>query len=616
VNLINHFQTILVALTFFPIVYFLGSLFLVRAHSLSIEWKGVVGQAIGFGVLSYLMVLLGVLGYLRGNVLWGLYGTLLLLSLTQIRGWVGWIRSILARFSEETGWLGRSALFLGMIYFFILLVGSTAPEIGTDALCYHLGTPKAFLLGGGLFYSPYDINSIYPFFQQMLYLFGFGLENVILAKLIHFEMGILLFLSVFLILKRFQVQSAFFWALLFIVTPGITNQMTMAFTDVALTLYILLGMYFLFEGVGTQKKLFYILGGLFFGFAFSIKAVAGIYLAGTALACFVLLFSRREKVREYLSGFALGILLALCAFIAACGFWYLRTYFVMGNPLYPYFSGVEGGVDYAVGGRGISFVNFLLLPWNLVVHAASFGNRSDQIGPVFSLLLPFAIWTGIKIKQARYYMIMVFVSISLWFVVAERSRFLYPILPLYFVSGVMGIELFRKYYSKTSALLRLFFFVILLGGVALSGYHYRYQMKLFAGVWNDQDFRQNLERSTVITDYINQALPLEAKILNAEEIHRFYFNRSIVREGLFAEETRYYEQYNSAKEVMGFLKENGFTHVLIAEPVGAERNLEGLRIRVILDNKKYVDKYFEKIFESESLNKRDRKYHYALYRIR
>jgi len=431
--------------------------------------------------------------------------------------------------------------------------------------------------------------------------------------MIHFEMGVLLFLSVFLILKRFQVCQAFFWALLFMITPGITNQMTTAFTDIALTLYVLLGIYFLFDGVETNKKLFCFLGGLFFGFAFSVKAIAGIYLAGAAAACFVILFSGKEK--KYLSGFAAGTFLALLAFLLACSFWYLRTYLVINNPFYPYFSGVGSGVEYNVGGRGISFLNFILLPWDLIVHATSFGNRSDQIGPVFSLILPFAIWAGIKIKQARYYLSMVLVSLVLWFLVAERSRFLYPALPLYFVSGIAGIELFRERFFKVGTLLRLLFFTVLLGGVALSAYHYRYQMKLFTNTWSQQDFRQNLERSKVITDYINQELSENVKILNAEEIHRFYFEKPIVREGLFAKETRYHEKHKTPGEIISFLKENGFTHVLISEPIGTKRNLDNLRVGVILSNKKYANKYFEKVFEGDSLNKKDQKHHYILYRI-
>jgi len=335
-------------------------------------------------------------------------------------------------------------------------------------------------------------------------------------------------------------------------------------------------------------------------------------LLGTAIACLVILLSRKQKV----DNFVLGTVLAFAAFLLACGFWYLRVYMVMGNPLYPYFSNAGSGVEYSVGGRGVSVLNFILLPWNLVIHATSFGNRSDQIGPVFSLLLPLTIWAAIKIKQARYYLMMAFGSIILWFFLAERSRFLYPILPLYFVSGVLGFELIRNKYLKFGIALRGFFFLVLLAGIALSAYHYRYQMKLFVGVWDQADFRQHLERSQVITDYVNQELPEDVKILNAEEIHRFYFDRPIVREGLFAEETRYYERFKTPKEVVGFFKENGFTHVLFSEPIGTSRRIEGFRIKAILNNESYANQYFEKIFESDSLNERDQKYHYILYRIR
>jgi len=317
-----------------------------------------------------------------------------------------------------------------------MVIATLAPEVGGDALTYHLGTPKAFLQEGRIHYSPYDINSIFPFMMQMLYLLGIALKSELLAKFFHLEMGFLLFAGLFLFLKDRQVQHSFFWSLLFILTPGLMNQIPTAHTDVGLALYVFLGVVFFFKALDEGKRINFLLGGVFFGLALSIKVVAAFCLPGLILlGCLAKWYPVGSKQQPLgLLDLFYGLCIFACGLLLACGIWYLRAYLVTGNPFYPYFSslfGVEalttGG--YEVGGMGRGIIEFFLSPWHLVRYPEEFGNRMDQIGPFFIALIPFLVWGLFLKREGRFFAGVGFFGFIIWFLLAQRSRFLYPLYP-------------------------------------------------------------------------------------------------------------------------------------------------------------------------------------------
>jgi len=165
---------------------------------------------------------------------------------------------------------------------------------------------------------------------------------------------------------------------------------------------------------------------------------------------------------------------------------------------------------------------------------------------------------------------------------------------------------------------------VLLGLFALAVYHYRHHLNLASGRWSDRDFRTFMERSAVVTDFVNERLPFgdvpmgagPVKILNAEEIHRFYFEKQVVREGLFGLETRYWETLKTPAEVVAFLKARGFTHVLLAHPAGRMGTWPPLSVRTLVRDPESSALYFEKVFEARSKNQAGQVYDYALYRIK
>lgn len=617
-NIIHHFSLVLIGLSFLLIVYSLGKVLIFRLKGEEEAWAGLFASALGFGVLSYLIFGLGMAGWIAPGFLWKVYWGLLVFAFLFARNWWRWF-SGLARLLWGEGALSHWFCILSGLCFTGLLVATVAPEIGGDALCYHLGTPQEFLKAGRIIYSPYDVNSAFPLSIQMLYLFAIALKGGVLARFFQLEMGFLLFIAFFLMLKRLGVRQAVFWSLLFIFTPGVVNQMTTAHTDIALLFYLFLGARVLFEAVRESKGSLYCLGGVFLGLAFTVKAVAAFYAVGIGAALLIYFLEGRDFKKTHL--LIAGTIVALICFLMVAGPWYYRTYLLTGNPVYPYLPKLFGAqaiaVDYKVGGAGTNLWNLFILPWLLVAKPLLFGNRADQIGPVALLLLPFMILALFLKRESRGFFLAGLLASVFWFLMAQRVRFFYPAFALFFVSSVIGFEFFRNRFIKTGKLVAGLFGLLLIGLVGLGLYHYRFQWKLLMGAWNFDQYRTNLERSKVITDFINSNLPAQGiKILNSKEIHQFYFDRPIVREGAFRRVSRYPARHGTPREVVDFFKISGFTHILIARPRRAQGAPKALSAAAILSDPALSGKYFENIFEADSLNRRGGVYHYILYRIR
>jgi MFS family permease len=398
--------------------------------------------------------------------------------------------------------------------------------------------------------------------------------------------------------------------------------MTTAYTDLGLSAFSFLSIVFFFQAIEKRRLFYYGLSGIFLGFAFSVKVLAAMTLAGILAAGFGWIVLKRS--RSDWNHFFAGVSLFLLSLLLACGFWYLRAYLLTGNPFFPYFGQFFGHDlipmserDYGTTGMGKDVLSLVLLPWNLVVHPTAFENRTDQIGPLFSLLLPFLLWGAWKVREARFYAGVGLAQVASWFFLAQVSRFLYPALPVLFSAEILGFQNFEKRFPRWGVFAKSLFGILFLALLALSCYRYRYPLRLATGEWTARQFLENLERTTGIADYVNSQLPpTGVKILMAGEVRRYYFDRTIVRERAFGRHTKYSKVFKSPAEVVEFLKRQGITHVLWSDPAGEERKYPKLHIKTLVRDPVISPQFFELMHETKSRNIRDLVYDYALYRIK
>ena len=171
-------------------------------HSLLRRWKipwhspleeAVFGWGLGQGVLAYVLLAVGALQGYRPAVLWGLYLSALAWAFYQWR--VGGLRRLCrdawtqAR-ARPDGARGDGLLRVLLWSAFALNgVMCFVPEVFYDALVYHLGVPRWYLLEGGIRYYP-AYHAQFPLTRQMINLFGLALQGESLAKLLHFATSV------------------------------------------------------------------------------------------------------------------------------------------------------------------------------------------------------------------------------------------------------------------------------------------------------------------------------------------------------------------------------------------------------------------------------------------
>jgi hypothetical protein len=297
----------------------------------------------------------------------------------------------------------------------------------------------------------------------------------------------------------------------------------------------------------------------------------------------------------------------------------LRNWIVAGNPLYPLFTsrfgtaGLYAEQNYAQTGVPQTFGNFLRLPY-LLTFAPDFFERHSWMGPYFLLSIPFAVagwWKG-RLEKAA--LLVAGISLILWFRLGQNVRFLLPVFPLLILASASGFSILKNWWVRRPVRTVSYLFgiglIVFLSGVGI--YHYRIHLLALAAGWEQDRFLNYMERSYPAAQWGNSHLPGNAKIFMSSEVRQFYFDQEIIDEMTYYRVERYSDSISSA-EVLGRLKQLGITHLVRVNPEnrGAAEKPERSIIDPLLADKRTA----RFLAEIPSLNKREKKYHYAFYEI-
>ena len=192
---------------------------------LPLRWHLLLGAALGLGVTSLLVLLLGLLGILDRAVWIALLAAFALAGVLRLPMLLAESRSnktgtddkrnmgvsARAEFRRSVfdSWRGLKArgslLWFVAIPFFVLALSAAANAPGTirqeegyayDVLEYHLQVPKEYFLGGKITYAPHNVYANFPMNVEMLYLLGMivwgdPIEAAVTANFIHLWLGVL-----------------------------------------------------------------------------------------------------------------------------------------------------------------------------------------------------------------------------------------------------------------------------------------------------------------------------------------------------------------------------------------------------------------------------------------
>ncbi len=505
----------------------------------------------------------------------------MLLILLMILSLAGWLRVKKPPMKPDLKKLrspwDRFAFFLLLFCLLAGLLLTLTPEIGKDALIYHLAVPKLFLKHHGFTFIPGNIFSNYPLHSEMLFLVGLFLQGDTLAKGMHFLLLLFTLLGMDQFI-RYRMKGHDYPSLsllIFCAIPSVFLVSHLAYNDLFVTFYSMAAVFAFINWFDRPEKGWLILSGVFSGLAIAGKYTA---LFLPLLGCLGILWAARHHRFRAAGAFRLLLLYGFIVAIVGSPF-YIKNLILTGNPFYPFLYGIFGGrgwepqqaqfYDYFVQslGMGRTFLDYILLPWNLSFLAKMDSPRFDGIvGPIFFLTLPFAFMTrkpSIAMKIMGIYCVFMFLF---WASAAQQIRYLIPIFP--FLAIITGSILTD--YQKKKIVFYLLVFLIA-GSLVFNGYNMIKDFRrinpvsVVIGKEGRTEFLDRMLPSYSMFDTMNRHLPPDAKIfLIYMKNWTFLCEKECYSDSMFESYTiqKLLSQASTPAEIFSALTGKGFTHIL------------------------------------------------------
>jgi len=379
------------------------------------------------GIYAYSFFILGLVGLL--------YSPLIILFTFVFFGVIGFFyrRRILAvdvnRLIRQFGINLKDkvtlVLFLVLgIQAFVNLIGVLGPELGFDALWYHLTLPKLYLVSHNITFFPGGLlyYSAMPKLLELLYVGGLSFGSEIYPKLTHFGFGILILLLLYKISRKFLSKNLSLLALVIFYSNLVVGwESISAYIDLGRTFFELLSFFMFLEWVEKKNKKYFFLSAVFLGFAITSKLLALCSL----LIMLILIYRQSRRIKSLFSYAVITLIIPLP--------WLVFSFINTGNPIYPFFTHT-----YPIG---IPF--YLLNPLYLLNSIWSlFLFSPDPVNPIYLIVIPIIIQTFKKwekrIKPVFYFSI---AGLILWYITPQTGggRFIIPYLPMFSIVTLIGI---------------------------------------------------------------------------------------------------------------------------------------------------------------------------------
>lgn len=391
---------------------------------------------IGFGLAGGGIMALGFTGLLFPAVLAG-FGAGPALAFRLWRPAGRGVAGLGRRLREGRWWIPALAAPVLMA-----LPGMLSPEGSWDALVYHLSLPSFYLLEHKFFVPEVSPFAGYPALAEMHYLLALSLTGADhLPKLMHGTCWLLTAWLIWEVARPFGRVAAGGTALLWLLSPLGIHLAGMAYVDHAAAWMAALAAAFLGgrghrgesrqpaasrardSGRGTPDSGL-VLAGVFAGFAFLVKYTAAFAGVGLA-ACLVLGVGRGRR------GAAAALAVAAAAVPASV--WLVRNWLGLGNPAYPFFPEVLGGVvspalefwrAHPPGGSGEGVLALVLRPWSAAV--TDDGGVGAPLGPLWiALFVPAAVAGRLDARRWPFFA----AGALAWWLSPLDGRFFLPLVP-------------------------------------------------------------------------------------------------------------------------------------------------------------------------------------------
>jgi len=367
------------------------------------------------GFFSYVLFFLGVTGLFYKNLITVIT---IAFALTVFLSFFAEIKKFFLDFKIPS--LPFFRIVLGIIIFQALInfLGSLGPEIGFDALWYHLTLPKLFLqehkvfsTGGILYYSPL------PKLTEMLYASALSFNSEILAKVIHFFFGILTTILVYKISKKFfNEKISILCSLAFYSNLVVGWESVSAYVDLARAFFEANFFLAIVLWYKSNRDKFLYLSAIFLGFEICTKLVS-LEILPLVLAFIIFYLLRKKQTKKAFTQTLLFFIISILIPMP----WFIYSFFKTGNPFFPFFS---NAIHFPI--QGLIPISFLLGIFEILLYSP------DPISPVYLVIIPLIFYKfgkmNIFFKTLSFYVVINLLFTIPYYWEGSRARLFLPFL--------------------------------------------------------------------------------------------------------------------------------------------------------------------------------------------
>lgn len=542
--------------------------------------KLVFSTGIGLGIVSYLTLLLALIGalykwsclillsLLTPIAIWGLYDERSIIFTVYEK-----IRSV---FPLKRQYTFEYFILLALLISIILnLIISLAPPTDFDSLVYHLSIPKLWNQSHRSIYIPYIHQSVYHLTIETLFALGMLFSSDISANLIIWSYSILFVLALIsLSIRYFSIKIGLLASLVAYVTPLFGFIANKPMVDLPSAFYALLGVYAFLMYLDSNERRMLIISAITISLSSACKHSG---LVPFAVLSFWVLLTEIRRRRFSLISFS-NIALFLLIFALILSPWCIRSYIYTGKIISTriddtgYFVNLLSGkasyshnfVDYIKSWlKKHSFSNlikFLLL--ETLIQGSPYSMKRWCIGAFVLAFVPCLALARKSIdKRIKYLLVYSITGLVLHYCVdsptiigVSDARTAAPVYAGLFISGAYAVYwllnnlLALKKYVQIVIILSSIFNIILS--------YYESTIERFPVVIGIKTREEYLEHKTgsmySIIKYANENLDDNVKILTIDP-RGYYFDKPYI--------TMRYRGIEKVSELIERLKADGVTHI-------------------------------------------------------
>jgi hypothetical protein len=494
--------------------------------------------------------------------------------------------------------LTAAALCLGVIK-------ALSPPTSWDALAYHLPVPQLYALHHRAFLVPWLVEKQCSIGLEMLSAAGLSLGSDLLPQLFSL-LTEMLFLGAVLAFAKKYFTSAVAWvstALMAVMPVSLYLSGTVT-NDFAVALYAFLALWFTGEFLSEKNERYLFVSAVFIALSVQAKMTGLITLSWLILSVVAGVLFFKARIRPA----ALLVIGGILLFLGSAGF--VRNYLWTGNPLFPYFCNYLGSrvLDPAVldkvaisdrltTGVPCTLVNFILLPWHLIVSSHRF-----QSDPRYFVLPAFIISAVRFLYTRKYSSREIFLAlyavyfVAVWFLFGRHLwRFLLPVLPFMAILVVHWLSEIPSTAVKTA--LSMLLCVSLLPFLSADVNNNLFAVTCLPSMQDpSKSPRERYLEKTLnyyaVYRYMNEHLPDDSRTLILRDVRGYYLQKPYLWGSPCSQSEIVYGDLPDADALRKHLAHLGITHLVLNDLYPPEEE----KVMRLVDG--VVARYGRKVYEA------------------